>query len=269
MGSNTWSLDDTGIPLFPTSGLGVKDMCSDRRGHLYATVSTQSGVLLYRRPIAGGTWTLDTAGIGTSMIISPMASDPSIGLVAVVGNMCYRRAANGWVALSTTNLTTANSYINAISVDTHGYIYMALSHYSANDSDLVFYSPDSGTTWIGAGLMGRYVYQLYAHGDTTYAVTDHGGYFYTSGGANGISQPAANAGIIAFPNPSASGRWTLQAGEEWSGAQIEISDMSGRIVYTAIAERNSTAINAQQLASGIYVLQIRNANGSDSVRLVK
>lgn len=270
-GGSTFSPDTAGMPLFTSFGLGVKDMCGDHRGYLYASLDLLSGVTLYRRAMAGTVWSPDTAGLGAASIISPMASSAALGLVVASGSDCYRRAASGWIRLSPIPGTTSNGGVNALSVDAHGLIYLSYSNYSYPDSNAVYYSTDSGSTWHTAGLGGMNVYNLIATGDTTYAVTlGRRGYFYAGGGANGITPIAAQSPVIkVFPNPSASGQWTLQAGEEWSGSHIEISDVDGRIVYSAIANKTDTQISAPGLASGVYVLHVFNAVKSASAWLVK
>jgi hypothetical protein len=272
LGSSVWSLDTLGLPVFPIYGTGVKDMCSDHRGYLYASVDMPAGDILYRRPIAGAAWTADTMGIGASSIISPMASDASLGLVVASGMDCYRRAASGWVALSPVPGASGNGGINALSIDANAVIYLSYSNYSYPDSNAVYYSKDSGMTWHLAGLTGLATNSLVSKGDTTYALTyGNWGYVYSAHGLNGITTlPAAHANNIkVFPNPSASGIWTIQTNEEWIGSQLEIYDVSGRKVYQSVIDKSNMQINAQNLSSGIYVLRISNDANTLNSWLVK
>ena len=271
-GSSTWSLDASGLPIFPSSGLGVKDMHSDHRGYLYASIDMPGGDILYRRPIAGTAWTVDTMGIGASLIISPIASDASLGLIFARGSDCFRRAAGGWVSLSLVPGTSANGGINALSVDANAVIYLSYANYSTSDSNAVYYSKDSGLTWHLAGMTGLSTNSLVSKGDTTYALTyGNWGYVYSATGLNGIpTLPTGNANNVKiYPNPSVSGIWTIQSTEEWIGSRYEICDVNGRIISQGLINNTNMQINSQNLSFGIYVLHISNSNNSLTSWLVK
>jgi photosystem II stability/assembly factor-like uncharacterized protein len=270
-GGSVFTPDTVGMPLFTTFGTGVKAMCGDHHGYLYASLDLATGVSLYRRPMAGSVWSIDTVGLGALAIISPMASSAALGLVVASSSTCYRRTNSGWVPLSAIPSTTSNGGINALSVDAQGIIYLSYSNYGYPDSNAIYYSTDSGGSWHNAGLGGLSINNLTATGDTTYALTrGRRGYFYASGNVNGIDPIAMQKPAIkAFPNPSASGLWTLQTAEDWSGSHIEMSDVDGRLVYSAIANTTNTQISIPGLASGVYILHVFNSANSASIWLVK
>ena len=127
-------------------------------------------------------------------------------------------------------------------------------------------------TWHLAGMTGLSTNSLVSKGDTTYALTNgNWGYVYSATGLNGITTlPGANTNNIkVFPNPSASGIWTIQSTNEWIGSKYELCDVNGRIIYQGLINNTNMQINAQNLASGIYVLRISNSNNSVNSWLVK
>ena len=272
LGSSTFSLDTAGMPVFPIFGTGVKDMCSDQQGYLYASVDMPGGDMIYRRPITGSAWVPDTVGLGASSIIAPMASNYAFGIIVARGMQLYHRVANGWVLLpqlyALGDPAMLNSGINALSFDPSGVIYAAAANYSTPDSNAVFLAKDN---WQLAGLVGRNMQGLVSTGDTTYALTfGNWGYVINDNRTTGIrSLPETKTGIRVFPNPSASGIWNIQTGNEWIGSQLEVYDVTGKIVYRKILNDSKTQISAPGLASGVYLLQIYNATNGVNGYLVK
>ena len=205
--------------------------------------------------------------------VSVLASSAGLGIFAVEGTNILHRSANGWLTLAPIPGMggTASAGITALSIDASGLIYAAFANYSAPDSNAVYYSADTGATWHLAGLTGFATNALVSASDTTYALTyGNWGYVFTSQVNTGIAtvSPKVN-NIRAYPNPSASGVWNIQTGEEWIGSSADIYDVSGRIVYSSTIKNVSTQISATNLPTGVYVLRISNAVNTVNVWLVK
>ena len=135
----------------------------------------------------------------------------------------------------------------------------------------MFFTTDNGNTWTYAGLQDLYVEHLISYGDTTYALTyDSWGYKLTETAYNGIIDPANVINLSpvkAYPNPSKNGIWTVSIPEEWIGSKIEVSDMSGRLVYDSILAKAESQLTLQE--DGIYILHVEGKNGKATNRLVK
>jgi hypothetical protein len=109
-----------------------------------------------------------------------------------------------------------------------------------------------------------------AYGNYTVEVTD-------ANGCSSVSQPVRITGdenineddnISIYPNPLANGNWQLQVDNRLIGAQIEIYDDNGRIVYTAEIKNLRTEISPQ-FSSGVYFLHIISGTSVLSRKLVK
>ena len=272
-GSSTWSLDTLGIvfsgfPLLSTT----EALCNDQQGYLYAERTQLSSGLasIFRRPIAGTEWVRDTTGLGIGLTPLLMASNSSLGIVIAMGPQLYRRTASGWKTIPT---ITGISNINAVSVDGNGVIYVAGANINIADSNAVYFSTDTGATWHLAGLLGMNAQRLVSTGDTTYALTlGNRGYVITGQLPTIIvppSPPVATSNVTVFPNPSASGFWYIQTGDDWVGSQVEVCDVTGRLVYQGTMNATTEQINGQSLAAGVYVLSIRNATKKLNGWLVK
>lgn len=84
-----------------------------------------------------------------------------------------------------------------------------------------------------------------------------------------ISNPNAENGIIAFPNPSVDGIVRLEIKEDLKNAQVTVSTLSGQVVYTRFVPvfDNQIAVNLTNLSMGNYIIRIK-ADGYKATRRV-
>ncbi|HWB64545.1 MAG TPA: T9SS type A sorting domain-containing protein [Chitinophagales bacterium] len=267
-GTTTWNLDTAGLPVFTTSGTGVKGFCGDGQGYIYASLDLVQGDFIYRRPVNGSQWVIDTMGLNTSYEITVMASNPAYGIILASGSSLYRRTGSGWVLIPT---LSGFDYISTVSVDAQGKIFAAMAYNSNADSNEVYYTADSGATWHPTGMAGMNITGLTATGDTTYALTlGNWGYMFTGGFYTAIAPVTETAiNVLVFPNPSVTGNWLVKTGDEWVGSEADVFDMSGKLVYHTRIINTNTEIDAPALAAGVYVLNVHNTASSVSLRLVK
>jgi len=294
-GDSAWRVDTAGLPVVNTA-IGVNTVCSDKQGYLYADLNAGSGsYLMYRRTLNSNQWVIDTAGLSTDQNIISMASNPSFGIIAVSGGSTmnyvsglFRRTSTGWVKIPTRK---DSINITAVSVDANGVIFAAelgpqSDTVNIPQTNAVYYTSDMGNTWSQAlltnmnvlGTTSNFINQavpggLISNGNITYALTKgHGGFVFTSQNTTtGISIKAEvlNSGIQAFPNPSSTGSWTLQATEEMEGGNVELSDMNGRIIYRAVLTSTELQINPTEIAQGVYLLNVRKGEKSSSTLVMK
>lgn len=82
--------------------------------------------------------------------------------------------------------------------------------------------------------------------------------------SSGLNTITANNLLTVYPNPSSEGIWQVAADGALAGAPLEVTDLTGRVVFQSIAIRlNLLPLNF--LSNGVYILRI----GGHSVRLVK
>ena len=291
-GDSIWSVDTMGFMRFNNFGNGINTVYGDGQGYLYAALATEvSGNYMYRRPVNGTKWVIDTIGLPTSQNVTSMASSPEFGIIAATGgptlnniSTIYHRTDTGWVVIPA---RTDSSNISAISVDANGVILAAEINVSfGQQTSAVYYTTNNGNTWSQAFLTGMVIQGssnflqnmavqggLVAIGNSTYALTaGNWGYVFTSHKtATGIDVQVSNLNnsIIAFPNPSATGEWTIKTSDELMGGQMELTDMNGRIVVRSNMSNTNTTIGSQLLSTGNYILNIRQGQHSASSVLVK
>jgi hypothetical protein len=84
----------------------------------------------------------------------------------------------------------------------------------------------------------------------------------------GISQVNASAkGISVFPNPS-TGVFNI----EWNNGAVktaEVSDISGRVIYTGVSEMSTMSIDLGNYSNGVYFVKIQSNGTVETIRLVK
>lgn len=287
-GSSTLLPDTTGLSEATSFAIHISNMCSDKRGYLYAELQSGAGSVLIRRPISGTQWVIDTAGMGFQYVTT-MASSPAFGIVAVCsrqngngGSLLFRRAETGWIPVP---LNTDTIGITSVSVDNAGGIFVAEVSAATQKSVGTYYTSDAGDKWSnvllpgmnmqGAALnfnIGSVLGGLVSTGSLTFALTkgNWGFVFETKGTPTGIQvTPAITGGIKVFPNPSSSGLWTLQAGEDLIGGQIEVNDMNGKTVYSGTLAAAESQISSPGLAPGMYILNIRKGEKTTNGLLMK
>jgi hypothetical protein len=69
-----------------------------------------------------------------------------------------------------------------------------------------------------------------------------------------------------YPNPS-NNVWNIETTSAIT--KINVSDISGKVVFTAQPNGNAAAINAAEFQSGIYFAQIATASGTQTVKLIR
>lgn len=75
--------------------------------------------------------------------------------------------------------------------------------------------------------------------------------------------------IAIFPNPIATS-FTVQFSGNTVGNQISLTDMTGRMIYSAWIDSSSTVIDSSHLNKGVYVLTVHSKNGKNyTKKLIK
>lgn len=93
---------------------------------------------------------------------------------------------------------------------------------------------------------------------------------YPFGPVTGVSEaPARTAGVSVFPNPSASGRFTLRlAAGAPAGATYAVLDATGRPVASGQLRAPDTELDLCAAPPGVYVLRLTWPDGRTLARKV-
>ncbi len=183
--NGSWSYDTVGFSAASTSSpIFIQGFASDKAGYLYATGSFAQRLM--RRPIAGGTWTIDTAGLPADMNyfekmkgargdVIGISDNSSFG--TVTSNSLYHRGAGTWGFIPLPVQPAYSPKITAIAIDSSGYIFAAITAYTGTG---VYFTGDLGAHWKFAGLDSMAVTDMVSYGDTTYVLTSNHGAFMLS-----------------------------------------------------------------------------------------
>lgn len=83
----------------------------------------------------------------------------------------------------------------------------------------------------------------------------------------GLMKSSALKGLSVYPNPTY-GVFTVELLNE-SAKNIEVMDVTGRIVYTKTTTYDQTEVDVRDLSAGIYYVKITSENVSEVIRIVK
>jgi hypothetical protein len=142
-----------------------------------------------------------------------------------------------------------------------------------DDAMVTLTATPAGGTWTGPGASGTtFNPSMAGVGSTTltYSVTDSNGcsnsfdLVLTVNSCVSVTEQTLFSGISVYPNPN-NGTFTLAISENTGDLLVEVLDLSGRVVYSAM-ENNITAGYSKQvaldgIASGTYMLRLSNASG--------
>ena len=260
----SFALDTLGIGNRISQYVSVNAFCSDDNGNLFmGDGGNASKLVCWRRPIGGGTWVLDTAGLPGFTVISYLTRDTSHNMLALAEGQIYYHSNGVWSNIPAPNIT-GPGYVVAISADNTGGVLAAITNQMGYGGNSVYCTHDFGLSWNYVGLYGTNVYALYSFGDTTYALSDMGIYALTcSGVVLGITEPVptpAAVNLSLYPNPTqgeCNAVFTLPTSSAKN--KFEIADMSGRVLKTipVVAGANTLNFTTNDFSRGIYLCVLR------------
>jgi len=86
-------------------------------------------------------------------------------------------------------------------------------------------------------------------------------------GCVGLKEAVAGAGFVVYPNPN-SGEFTIEFGNA-ANKQIEVLDITGRVVAKNTSNDQKVNFNLNTLANGVYYVKVVSNNSSEVVKIVK
>ncbi len=263
----SWVADTAGY------GIGTSDLPTafgtDRHGYLYVATNNLNSFkgMVWKRPIAGGTWIPDTAGLAGTQVYWITADKNGIPLAGAIDGV-YQKNGATWTKLpSPPGLTGYSAFV--VSADSAGYTIAGFSTpYGNNYFWPGLYATDnSGATWNYLGLDSISVRGLVSYGDTTYAYTYADGLYKvrSTASVNSVSVttlPTSFQLMQNYPNPfNPSTVISFQLATK-SRVTLKVYDILGREVETLVDGTLDTGLHqvsfdASRFASGVYFYRIQ------------
>ncbi len=263
-----WLPDTAGWGILPQNYANVFGV--DGEGNLFAAITntiTYTGLLL-RRPLSGGTWVLDTAGLNGAIIYSITPDNAGNLYAGTWGSGIYKKTGSKWSSISLPGGLGGNSaFVTA--EDNSGALFAGFATQGSNFNYVwhgVYFTTDGGSSWTSVGLDSIAVIALVPSGDSIYAVTYYDGlYTLTRTGALSVRQmsntPASFALFQNYPNPfnpSTAISYQLSA---VSRVTLKIYDVLGREVAKLVdglqtSGIHSVTFDASRYASGVYFYKL-------------
>lgn len=81
------------------------------------------------------------------------------------------------------------------------------------------------------------------------------------------SKTASLKGLSVYPNPNL-GEFTVELANGLNKT-IELTDLTGRIIFTESSEKDKISVNIRALANGVYFVKIKGADSTDIIKVVK
>ena len=266
-----WMPDTMNFPVANYSS--VSAMASDSHGGLYVS-GDLSGQKVMRRPIGGGPWVKDTAGIPNSVnYFEHMTSDSAGNVYGSAGSLLFKRVSGVWTQIN----SIAGRSIFRLSVDAAGTIWLAIYDNSrfGEPTDDVVYTTDQGFTWHSTGLSSVGVTALKSFGLRTFATTSGSGAYELA--VAGTSSVPRTSGIVErfaleqnYPNPFNPSTEIAYRITKSGLVTLRVYDLLGREVTTLVNEVKQPGEyrarwNASRFGSGAYFYRL-SAGSSVLVR---
>lgn len=211
-------------------------------------------------PAAYGSSFGDTAG-GTNQFY--MGYDPGVGFtvdsVRIHTYITKDSDFDGWgsitTPLGTFNTLRQNTYRKQIdTIDIYAFGNWAPAFFSQTDSTRTF------TYWTNG--VGFPLVELTAQDDL--GMITNATWLVSNPTVTGIPANDNSNNIIAYPNPVADVLTIQTTVEEGS---IEVIDMTGRVVQTAVINSTSTRIDMSDLAAGMYTYRVVGQNQQGKIQV--
>jgi len=269
----------------------VRALATDWMGNLYVTGSFKN--LLGRYYIAkwnDTTWS--ELGSSSDSIIgdlfnSSISVDDSAHVYINNETEIMKWDGNMWTTLS--NKYHAHNGISSVTVDKSGNIYAAQFDDSINTMPHTNGKPyisewkDTGWNELSNGEVNLHFSPIISQNEdhTLQIVTDVYGNLYACGSlidpvnqhyiavypATNIKEPPANSNYRIYPNP-ADNSLNIQLDKLYIDAEVHITDVTGRKIYTAQLNSINTTIDVSHWLDGLYICNVSLDGVINTVKLL-
>jgi len=273
--SGNWIFDTTGIPLGSFSY--ASSFGTDRAGLIYLSGTYPGNPRVLHRSISGGTWTVDTVGLPSSVHFFYTMKEGKVGeVLGTNDHVMYRRSAGVW-----NQVPLPSSNIFKFTVDKSGTIFIvntALVGIFLTDVGISM-STDNGASWTILTHDTVQVDALHSRGDTSYALLQNGGLYVLT--KNGVVAGVLNRQTSLLPsmyelrqsypnpfNPTATIHYNLST---QSHVSLKVYNLLGQAVATLtngieMAGYKEVQWNAANFASGVYFYRLEATSLSNPSR---
>ena len=238
-------------------------LCANTPGTKTPTLATGATAGTYSLPTATGLSINATTGVVT------VGSTATAGTYTVTNTVA---AATGCAAVTSTASFTISALPATPTLMVMGTSATGITLMSSSATGNQFYL--NGAPVAGATGQNYLVNSGQNNGSYTVTVTNAAGCSATSAPVTvtvtATAPPAANTSLTLYPNPSHDGHLTLELRGYQQAVALEVVNVLGERVYAGAV--NGTALTRQQaldlsaLPAGVYLLQVRPADGSLETR---
>jgi Secretion system C-terminal sorting domain len=253
---------------------------SDKHGSVYvATLNIYNGNgMIWKHPVAGGTWIIDTAGLSNTQVYWITADKNGVALAGAIDGL-YQKNGATWTKLpSPSGLNGYSAFV--CSADSAGYIVAGFSTpYGLNYFWRGLYATNnSGVTWNYLGLDSISVRGLVSYGDTTYAYTYADGLYKvrSTAGVNSV-KPGTTPALFQleqnYPNPFNPSTMIQFTVPSKGYVVLKVFNVLGQEVATLFDGEATTGLHqvtfdATKFASGVYFCRMDTGNFSATEKLL-
>jgi len=267
-----WIPDTAGIPM--GSYAYASSMGTDHGGLIYLSGTYVGAPRVLHRSITGGSWSVDTVGLASSVLSFYLMKPGKPGEVFGTNyHLMYRHSAGVW-----NQVPLPSSNIFKFTVDRNGTIFIVnTAVVGALLADVgISMSTDDGASWTILTHDTIQVDALHSRGDTSYALLRGGGLYALTKNGLVTGVPISQRPLLPstyelspnYPNPF-NPTATIQYNLPYrSGVSLKVYDILGQLVATLAsgmheAGNQSVTWNASNFASGIYFYQLEATSIAD------
>jgi hypothetical protein len=283
---NTWTELGTGLNALPSHG-NLECLAMDTGGHIlvagdFSSVNGHNGVEKWN----GSNWTevgglnsLRANGMIRSIAVDKYGDVYAAGEFTDANGKYYVAWNDGgaWLQLGGANGLATDSPIYHITIDASNNVYAVGDFTNANGKYYV--AKWDWTSWsevgVGANALNAnsVIFSVAANGGDVYAAgafTDAGQMPYVAEysptlGLVNMSNTANN--LRLYPNP-ASGTVTISLKNNSANAQVHITDMVGRGIYTDALNTTELSVNVSDWSNGMYFCTVYEGDVRNTVKFV-
>ena len=272
-----WKEDDAGIP---TATFGqVNIFQSDGQGNILLATSINGAGGIWKRPLAGGTWVADSAGLN-GRIVFVLARDKNGSLYGGTYQAGVIVQQGGvWQDVTPPTGVDKSYSAFALSVDSsntlvaaYGYFGLGYQYHTAD----VFYRPSISGAWSAMKMKADLCTAMMSVDDTTYLITSGGLMEYHSFTSSAVEESQRTLfpnPISVQPNPASSLATVSFASPTAEQFAMTVSNLLGETVcrksgYCLDGEHQSIPLDLKDCLDGIYYIRVEVGDAVQTTKLV-
>ena len=154
-----------------------------------------------------------------------------------------------------TRIDTGFAYSFGTYVDTRSLYYDGTTLYSGIIGGKTYSSPDLGNSWYYMGAAQSFIKSMVRHNNVLFGAAHASDSVYVYNGVSAIAEQDISADVRLYPNPAGD---QLSVDNIDDGAELDVFDVSGKLVYSALSRGGRPRISTSEFCNGVYWLRIRS-----------